>query len=235
MWYAVSANPKCPGASILIVRTVAVDDVEDHVCFRLLCFHVNQARFMVSAENFMKVLFFTYDFVCSYEHNRVHMAACEGFPQYLQPDGGLHLSPNPLHVCGGVPIRLRGTVHKIHWHRCNHEMECHTSPRSGSWCYLTCHRPTPHFSSVNAHNTSTCGVHITTDDVAHSFVLLGAPHATKIPNYSTVPHPNEVPVVLCVSNYKSNDGTQLRRFMISSLPVEIIHTNGLSNCVITHL
>jgi len=126
MWYAVSANPKCPGASILIVRTVAVDDVEDHVCFRLLCFHVNQARFMVSAENFMKVLFFTYDFVCSYEHNRVHMAACEGFPQYLQPDGGLHLSPNPLHVCGGVPIRRCGPVYQVHRHRCNQGHERHT-------------------------------------------------------------------------------------------------------------
>jgi hypothetical protein len=33
---------------------------------------------MVSAESFMKVLFFTYDFVCSYEHDRVHVVACEG-------------------------------------------------------------------------------------------------------------------------------------------------------------
>jgi hypothetical protein len=41
--------------------------------------------------------------------------------------------------------------------------------------------------------------------------------------------------VLCVSNYKSNDGTHLRIFLISSVPVEIIHTNGLSNYVITRL
>ena len=63
---------------------------------------------MVSAENFMKVLFFTYDFVCSYEHDRVHVAACGSFPQYLQPDGGLH-----LHVCGRVPIRQSGPVHQF--------------------------------------------------------------------------------------------------------------------------
>jgi len=30
---------------------------------------------MVSAENFIKVLFFTYDFVCSYEHDQVHVKA----------------------------------------------------------------------------------------------------------------------------------------------------------------
>jgi len=62
---------------------------EDHICFFMLCFHVNQARFTVSAENFMKVLFFTYEFVCLYEHDRMHVAACEDVPQYLQPDGGL--------------------------------------------------------------------------------------------------------------------------------------------------
>ena len=48
---------------------------EDHICFRMLCFHVNQTRFMVSAANFMKVLFLTYDVVCSYEHDREHVAA----------------------------------------------------------------------------------------------------------------------------------------------------------------
>jgi len=32
---------------------------------------------------------------------------------------------------------------------------------------------------------SVCCVHITTDDVAPSFMALCAPHAAKIPNYST--------------------------------------------------
>jgi len=57
---------------------------EDHICFRMICFHVNQARFMVSAENFMKVLFLAYDVVRSYEHDREHVTACEGAPQSLK-------------------------------------------------------------------------------------------------------------------------------------------------------
>jgi len=141
-------------------------------------------------------------------------------------------SPGPLHVCGGVPIRQRGTVHR---HRCNYEMERHTSPPSRPWRYVTSRRPTLHFSTEAAQNTSACGAHITTDDVARSFVVLCAPHAAKIPNYSTVPHPKEVPNVLCARNYRLNDGTHLRLFLISSVPFEIIHTNRLSNCVITHL
>ena len=40
----------------------------------------------------MKVLFFTYDVVRSYEHDREHVAACEAIPQSVQPDGGLHVS-----------------------------------------------------------------------------------------------------------------------------------------------
>jgi ABC-type thiamine transport system substrate-binding protein len=44
--------------------------LEDHICF-----HVNQARFMVSAENCMKVSFLTYDVVHSCEHDREHVTA----------------------------------------------------------------------------------------------------------------------------------------------------------------
>ena len=143
---------------------------EVHICFRMQYFHVHQARFMVSAENFMKVLFFTYDFVCSYEHDRVHMA-CEGFSQYLQPDGGLHLIPDPLHVCGGVPIRQYGPVYQVHRHRCNLGLE----------------RQILHvlYTSVQSVPvTSVCGVHIIMDDEAPSFVVSCAAHAAKIPNYS---------------------------------------------------
>ena len=77
---------------------------EDHIFFRMLCFQVSQERFMVSAENFMKVLFLTCDVFCSYEHDREHVAACESIPQSIQPKGGLQLSPGPLHVCVGLPI-----------------------------------------------------------------------------------------------------------------------------------
>jgi len=80
----------------------------------------------------MKVLFLTYDIVRSYEHNREHVAARESIPQSLQPDGGLQLSPGPLHVCAGVPIRQRGPVHQVHRHRCNHGLERHTSPPTRS-------------------------------------------------------------------------------------------------------
>jgi hypothetical protein len=48
---------------------------EDRICFHMLCFHVNQARFMVSAENFIKVLLLSYDVVSPYEHDREHVAA----------------------------------------------------------------------------------------------------------------------------------------------------------------
>jgi len=34
---------------------------EDHIWFHILCFHVYHARFMVSAHNFTKVLFLTYE------------------------------------------------------------------------------------------------------------------------------------------------------------------------------
>lgn len=48
---------------------------EDRICFRMICFHVNRARFLVSAENCMKVLFPFYDVARSYEHDCEHVAA----------------------------------------------------------------------------------------------------------------------------------------------------------------
>jgi len=44
---------------------------------------------MVSAENFMKIFLLSYDVVLPYEHDRENVAACDGIPQSLQPDGGL--------------------------------------------------------------------------------------------------------------------------------------------------
>ena len=159
----------------------------DYIWFRMLCFHVNQTRFMVSAGNFMKLLFLTYDVVRSYEYDREHVAACEGIPQSLHPDGGLyiHVSPGPLNACGGVLIRQRGPVHQVHRHHCKHGLDRHTSTSSCSRRSETLLRPTHLFSRVAAENASALGVHITTDDVVPSFVVLCAPLAAKIPNYRT--------------------------------------------------
>jgi hypothetical protein len=43
---------------------------KDLICFRKMCCQINQARFIVCAENIKKVNFFTYDAVRSNEHNR---------------------------------------------------------------------------------------------------------------------------------------------------------------------
>jgi hypothetical protein len=63
---------------------------EDRICFRMLCFQVSEALFIVSAENFMKVLFLTYNVVRAYEHDREHVTAYEGTPQSVQRNGELH-------------------------------------------------------------------------------------------------------------------------------------------------
>jgi len=69
--------------------------------------------FQQSNLNFAEVFFLTYDIVRSYEHVREHLAASEGIPQSLQPDGGLHLSPGQLHVCGGMLIPEREPLHTL--------------------------------------------------------------------------------------------------------------------------
>jgi len=149
---------------------------KEHICFRMLCFHVSQARFTVSFEKFMTVSFLTYDVVRSYENDREHVAASEGIPQSLQPDGGLCLSAGPIQFCGWVPIRQRGTVHLVH---CIVATMDWSAPPTRSCHYVTRCSPSPYFSPV--HNTSVFGLHITTDDVARSFVVLCA----EIPKYKT--------------------------------------------------
>jgi hypothetical protein len=63
---------------------------EDHFCVRMRYFHVNQAGscFQQSSPNLMD--FLPHVRHSTYEHNRQHVAECEGIPQYLQPEGGLH-------------------------------------------------------------------------------------------------------------------------------------------------
>jgi len=91
---------------------------EEHICFRMLCFYVSQARFTVSAENFMTVSFLTYDVFRSHDNDREHVAASESIL-----DGEPYLSPGPIHVYGVLPIRQRRPVRLVHRHRCNNGLE----------------------------------------------------------------------------------------------------------------
>ena len=89
-------------------------------------------------------VFLAYDIVHSYKHDREHLAACENIPQSLQPDWGLHLSPGPLRVCGGVPNRQHGPLHQV----CCHHHSPHFSQRPQyvrlwhahyhGWCMFIC-------------------------------------------------------------------------------------------------
>jgi len=74
--------------------------------------------FQQSTLNFTEVFFLVYNTVRSYKHDREHLAACEGIPQSLQPDGGLHLSPGRLHVCCGVPNRQHRPLYQVCRHHC---------------------------------------------------------------------------------------------------------------------
>lgn len=59
--------------------------MEERIYIRMLCFHVYQAQFMISAEcnlNFIEVLFVTY-IVRSYEHDREDVAECEVLSQSI--------------------------------------------------------------------------------------------------------------------------------------------------------
>ena len=96
----------------------------------MLCINVNQARIMVSAENFINVLFMN-EVVRSYGHDREYVTVCVGIPQFVQPYKGLYLLPGPLHVRYVVPIRQCGPVHKVQRHRRNHVLERHTFPHFG--------------------------------------------------------------------------------------------------------
>ena len=68
---------------------------EKHICFRMLCFHVNQARFTVSADYFMTVSFLTYDVVRLYEIDREHVAASESISGVPRGWFGVFKPPPP--------------------------------------------------------------------------------------------------------------------------------------------
>jgi hypothetical protein len=107
---------------------------EDHIC----C-HVNLARFMILVD-FMIVGFYTYNLFRTYENAREHVVIFEIIPQSLQPDGGLKLSPGPLYVSGGLPIRQFGAVHQVHRHRHNHGLERYPHQKSRSIRYVNLKR-----------------------------------------------------------------------------------------------
>jgi hypothetical protein len=94
--------------------------LEKYKLFGMFCFHVTQARFIVSAQNFMNVRFFAYDVVRSYEHYREQAAACEFIHQFLQP-------ADYMFECGVVTIGC-GTILGGQRQRFNHGLERHTDP-----------------------------------------------------------------------------------------------------------
>ena len=76
----------------------------------------------------------------------------------------------------------------------NHGLKRYIFPPSQSCCCETGSHPTPHTCSVVAHSMSACGVHINTDDVAHSFVVFSRHKRLNL--RTIVPHP-EVFSVVC--------------------------------------
>ena len=56
-------------------------------------------------------------FMCLIGHIRTRSTVCEGIPQSLQLDGALNPSLGLLYVYGGVPIRQRRPLHRLHRHR----------------------------------------------------------------------------------------------------------------------
>jgi len=81
--------------------------LEEHVSIHMLCFHVYQARFIVSAEynlNFIEVLFLTHIVLHTntIESTWRHV---EAFLSQYNRIGGLRLSTSSHYVWGGVPIR----------------------------------------------------------------------------------------------------------------------------------
>jgi hypothetical protein len=127
----------------------------------MLCFHVNLARFMVSARNFMKVLFLTYDVVRSYEHDREHVAAFLN-PYTRMGDCIYHLSQYVL----AAGFRFDNVDQFMKFIGIVANMDWIATPPLHRGPVLPLRRPNLHFSPIAADKTSTLGVHITTDNVA---------------------------------------------------------------------
>jgi hypothetical protein len=153
---------------------------QDHINFRMLSFHANLARFMVSAGNFMTALFLAYDVVCSYEHDREHVAAFLN-PYSRMGDCIYHLSQY-VFVAG---FRFDNVDHFIKFIGIVANMDWIATPPLHCGPVLPLRHPTLQNSPIATDNTSTLVVYITTDDVAPSFVVLCALLAAKFSNYRT--------------------------------------------------
>jgi hypothetical protein len=124
----------------------------------MFCFHVNQAWFMVSAENFMKVLFITYNVVRSYEHHGEHVVA------FLNPFNRMgHNTYQLAHYMFAAGCRSDKF-------KCNHGLVGHTSAQLRSCRYVILRRHNPHFRPVATHNTSVCHIHISYIIIYHIII-----------------------------------------------------------------
>jgi hypothetical protein len=162
---------------------------EEHICFWMLGFHVNRHGSWFQQKISWR---FCSKRTTSFVHMNTIVSTWRHVKAFLNPYNlmGDYLSPGPLHVCGGEPFRQRRPVHQVHRHRCNHGLQRHTYPSSRSCRNETSRRPLPTSiqmppKTMDQPKTRGIVVHITTDDLAPSFVVLCAPHAAKIPNYST--------------------------------------------------
>jgi hypothetical protein len=134
-------------------------------------------------------------------NDRDHVASCKDTPESLQQQGGLHLSPAPLHVWRGVLIRQCWPVNNVYRLRCNHGLLRHTSPPTRSYQNLTCRRPRPHNRPVAVHNKKICGVQVSR--MTSHLLLLCSERFMPLNLRTNVQNPKEVP--LATINWSNND------------------------------
>lgn len=72
----------------------------------------------------------SFSFLCALGQIRTRSTAREDIPQSLKPDGGLYLTPGPIHACDWVPIRQNRPLHQLHRHRCKHRLQRENFPQS---------------------------------------------------------------------------------------------------------
>ena len=99
MSYCVNTNLKVSET----VRTVSDGDVRGSLLLLNALLPCQSGTVNVSSRvtSIWWILFLTY-IVRTYEHDRQHMAQCEGIPKYLQPDGGRH-HPAHYNFAAGCP------------------------------------------------------------------------------------------------------------------------------------
>jgi hypothetical protein len=130
---------------------------------------------MVSAENFIKVLFLTYDVIRTCEHDREHVNAFLN-PYIRMGDHIYHL----VHYMFAGECRSRNVQQFTKFIRIcgsNNGLECLTYPPARLCLYLTHRCPPPHFCTVATPQKVSLWCVITTDDV----VFAPYPAAVALP------------------------------------------------------